>query len=114
LSTNSGMTWESTQTATSGSEPQRPWTGLTSSADGTRLAAVANFTPIFISTNGGANWIQTGPAAVWTAIAASSDGMKIVAADQQKELIYLSSDGGVTWNPTNAPKKRWRSLTSSA
>ena len=114
VSTNSGTSWAESRTVTSGTEPQRPWTGLASSADGNRLIAVANFNPICVSTNAGRSWSWSGPTGVWAAVAASVDGMKAVAADHEAGLIYLSTDGGTTWQPSAAPNRRWRSVAVSA
>jgi photosystem II stability/assembly factor-like uncharacterized protein len=47
-------------------------------------------------------------------VAASSDGMKIVAVDHELGLIYRSTDGGTTWSAVGAPKRRWRSVSASA
>lgn len=114
VSTNSGSSWSESKTVGSGPEPQRPWTGLASSADGNRLIAVANFNPIYLSINAGQSWNWSGPTGVWAAVAVSGDGLKAIAAEHQAGLLYLSADGGTTWQPSPAPNCRWRSVAMSA
>jgi hypothetical protein len=75
---------------------------------------VANFNPIFSSTNGGTTWTQSGPATTWASVASSSDGTKVFAADHDMGQIYMSVDGGISWKPTGAPNRQWRSMAVSA
>lgn len=72
------------------------WTSVASSADGTRLVAVASGGAIYTSTDAGANWE---PASVtnanWAGVASSADGAKLVA---------VANGGGIyTWQTTPAP-----------
>jgi hypothetical protein len=55
---------------------------VASSADGSKLAAVANNSPIYTSTNAGATWISVSvvPNVPWVSVASSADGSKLVAA----------------------------------
>lgn len=81
ISTNSGTTWAAT------SAPSNHWTCVASSADGTKLVAVASslsgpqdLGPIYTSTNSGATWTSnTVPNQEWTFVACSADGNKMVA-----------------------------------
>src|ERR1041385_6552774 len=92
LSTNSGATWTPAATVTNGPEPSRPWTSVACSADGMKFFAVANSNPVFTSTNSGLTWSSHGPALSWNAVASSSDGAKLVAADYNMGRLYSSAD----------------------
>ena len=72
-------------------------------------------------------WTPTSaPPQDWQAIAASADGLKLVAAGYQtffagEDLvlsfptpIYISADSGATWKQTPAPSGYWRSVACSA
>ncbi|MBP6884920.1 MAG: hypothetical protein KBC17_03840, partial [Candidatus Pacebacteria bacterium] len=56
----------------------------------------------------------------WTGVAMSSDGTKIIAADNTDTSAYLyrSTDSGVTWNAVtnggSAFAKRWKRVASSS
>lgn len=92
ISTNSGATWAAT------SAPSNNWKCVASSADGTKLVAVAvpysgNIGPIYSSTNSGATWTSnTVPNQQWTFVACSADGNKLVAVSGRYilGLIYTS------------------------
>lgn len=108
-SVDSGVTWVA---RSSGS---RDWTGLTSSADGTRLAGVAYSpfpTNIYLSVNGGATWASKGPERYWQAVTCSADGTRLLACTYEGPL-YTSSDSGATWTPRET-NRRWGSVASSA
>jgi hypothetical protein len=110
-STNSGVTWQTT------SAPGTSWFALASSADGTRLAAIAVGGLIYTSTNSGATWRPTSaPSSAWTAIASSADGRRLVAgADSSPGPIYVSQDSGATWIPHTVPGGSfWFAAASSA
>ena len=72
------------------------WTSVASSADGTRLAAVASSGEIYTSTNGGVTWTpNTVTNASWSGVASSADGAKLIA---------VSNGGGIyTWQTTPTP-----------
>ncbi len=75
------------------------WFGITSSADGSKLAAVDNNTGyVYTSPDSGVTWTaQTAAGArLWSGITSSSDGTKI-AAVAQTGIVYTSADSGVTW-----------------
>src|SRR5579859_2303234 len=76
------------------SAPYEFWTAIASSADGSKLVAVAytdvadNLGPIYTSTNSGATWNPTSaPHQFWTTVTSSADGEKLAAASN---LIYTS------------------------
>ena len=76
--------------------PATNLTSIASSADGTRLAAVATGDTIYMSTNSGATWMAVGvPFESWTSIASSADGNKMAA---------VANGGGIfTWQATPRP-----------
>lgn len=122
-STNFGKTWTTT------SAPNEGWLAVASSADGTKLVAVAGVNdvsiggtdggPIYTSTNSGATWqAANAPIARWFCVASSADGNRLVAGafgDAPGGGIYVSSNGGKDWTLTSAPTAEgWISVASSA
>ncbi|MEN9413111.1 MAG: hypothetical protein RLZZ342_198 [Candidatus Parcubacteria bacterium] len=101
----------------------RGWSSIASSADGTKLVAVAlsnavsNTDYIYTSSNSGATWIARTAAGsrYWDSVASSADGTKLaaVAADG---FIYTSSDSGATWTSRVLPGAydSWGTITSSS
>jgi hypothetical protein len=105
-------------------DSNRNWYSITSSADGTKLAAVVQSGRIYTSTDSGATWIEVPSTAPmntnrnWRSITSSADGTKL-AAVVQNGRIYTSSDSGATWSevPSTAPmntNRSWQSITSSS
>ncbi len=103
------------------------WRAIASSADGTRLAAVASYPVsgggIYTSTNGGVTWTQSSaPNLAWASIASSADGTRLAAVVENYYdgitnyggSIYTSTDGGLTWAQSSAPNTYWSSIASSA
>ncbi len=89
-----------------------PWYCIASSADGSRLAAVANGVGIFTSINSGITWSATSAiAAQWRSIASSADGSKLVAAIFGGG-VYTNS--GANWTVTGSGSANWISVASSA
>jgi photosystem II stability/assembly factor-like uncharacterized protein len=94
LSTNSGTTWTAT------SAPSNNWNSVSSSADGTKIVALAgsafgpqNIGPIYTSTDSGETWTSNNvPNEEWTSVACSADGNKLVAVSgvYALGLIYTS------------------------
>ncbi len=106
------------------SSGQRNWQAITSSSDGTKLAAVVQGGYIYTSTDSGVTWTeQTGSGSrIWTGISSSSDGTKLVASAFGQldwpytltEYAYRSVDSGVTWNPlTNLGQGNWDAIASA-
>ena len=98
ISTNAGSTWLSNSTPGSLGE------SIASSADGNKLALMADRLGISISTNMGSSWTTTtntplappqGPVAV------SADGSKLIASVFTNLLVSL--DSGMTWTGANTP-----------
>lgn len=67
-------------------------------------------------------WTQTiAPTNLWSAIACSADGTKVIAASgvsifssAPDGVIYISTNSGGVWMPATAPTNRWSSVASSA
>jgi photosystem II stability/assembly factor-like uncharacterized protein len=96
LSRDSGTTWAST------SAPSNHWTTVASSADGTKLIALAFNGPIYNSTDSGGSWTSNNVAAYWRSVACSTDGTKAVAVANPGQL-YTSTNSGVTWSSHFVP-----------
>lgn len=89
------------------------WWGITSSADGSKLAAVvATSGQIYTSTDSGLTWTARESLRDWRGIASSADGVKLAAVAQGGQ-IYTSTDSGVTWVPRESVRA-WTSVASSA
>jgi hypothetical protein len=84
------------------------------------LSAVAALTGWFtaVPTAVAQDWVMTtAPTNIWSSIACSADGTKLVAATGSPQIqagfIFTSSDGGATWMPAE-PFAVWQSVASSA
>ncbi len=115
LSTDSGMTWHSSNTNGS---------AVAGSADGRKLVGIeyhASVPYVIVSTNAGSTWKSNSvpaPSAFWVA-ASSADGTKLAVASGGEIIsetgpIYTSTDSGLTWISNKAPVARWTSIASSA
>jgi hypothetical protein len=95
----------------------RNWRSITSSSDGTKLAAVVYPGYIYTSTDSGATWTTNSNSSGsrnWLSITSSSDGTKL-AAVVYGGYIYNSNDSGVNWTASSTDTTRlWRSITSSS
>jgi len=92
------------------------WYGITSSDDGTKLAAVEYPGIIATSTNSGLTWTARMPDDIrnYTCIASSSDGTRLIAG-VEGGFLYTSTDSGVNWTARFADANRfWYSLASSS
>ena len=90
-STNFGETWTKT------TAPSNLWMSVASSADGTRLIAVAGALtqrgPIYTSSDSGLTWTSNNvPQTNWTTVAISADGCKLVAGGARGSVgpIFIS------------------------
>ena len=88
------------------------WESITSSSDGTKLAAVAWGDRIYTSTNSGMTWTARDSNRLWISITSSSDGTKLAAVVYGGQ-IYTSTDSGATWTAQDSARN-WRSITSSS
>jgi hypothetical protein len=105
------------------------------SSDGTRLVAAVGGYEItgylYISTDSGATWTQTGTKQQWASVASSADGKTLVAVSQfisypvsqnpstecNSGYIFTSRDSGTTWTPYYAlqyAQETWTGAASSA
>ena len=92
------------------------WMGVASSADGTKLAAVASGGNIWTSSDYGANWTSRATTKLWSGITSSTDGAKLAAVVNSGNNIWTSSDYGLNWAgvTVGAGTNLWNSITSSA
>lgn len=90
------------------------WSCVASSADGTKLVAVANPGWIYTSEDSGLNWTPRGTnqSLSWSSVASSADGTKLVAAESGGQ-IFTSTNSGLDWT-LQATGLGWCHLTSSA
>jgi hypothetical protein len=117
ISDNSGVTWtEDTSVGVS-----KNWQCITSSADGTNLAAGTSNNNIWISVNSGVTWTEvtsTGAVKDWTGITISADGTKLAAVSTVTGAtsgnIWISDNSGATWSEKTFGFHRWTSITSDA
>ena len=106
-STDFGVTWKER-------ESERNWTSITSSDDGSKLAATVSGGHIYTSTDAGVSWTARATDAnrAWSAITSSADGSRLAAANYRGQ-IYTSKDAGVTWTAYGSDRE-WNAITSSA
>ena len=103
--------------------PVESWSGIASSADGTKLVAVADGGGIYTSADSGNTWVTNeAPYESWIATASSADGTKLVAASfgsypDTNSGVYVSTNSGATWikATNNLPQIAWwTSVATSA
>ena len=99
----------------------REWSSVASSGDGRRLVAAVTggiATPggtVYTSIDSGATWNANGPVipdTEWRGVASSADGSTLIAVANGKQ-IYVSTDFGANWSPSESPQT-WSSVASSA
>jgi photosystem II stability/assembly factor-like uncharacterized protein len=93
ISTNAGTTWTSVV-----SVPSTNWEAIVSSADGTKLAAIARSGLVYTSPDSGTTWRSNNlPVGQWTSLASSADGSKLVAATctRNTNSDEIDSDGSI-------------------
>jgi len=122
ISTNAGVNWTASDPPNNG----YGWYAVSSSADGTKLAAmmVDALTPagpygwIYTSTNAGATWTQTTRMAWPCSLASSADGTKLIAAKGEfgplGGWMLTSTNSGATWEVASPPSGAWSSVACSA
>ena len=128
-SVNGGENWAPA------SAPSQPWTSVAASADGNLMVAASTirgiwnqdwgsaFGTIFRSEDSGVTWTQAcAPTNSWSAITCSADGKKLAAVTGNPRgysftpsfgLIWVSTDSGKTWRPTDTPTNNWSAIASS-
>jgi hypothetical protein len=117
-STNFGISWTTSNVPLlSGSQSL---TAVASSTDGNTLVVVGSYGRIYVSTNGNSSWNVSTNASYgfFSSVACSTDGKKIAVVRQSSSGgpggILISTDWGLTWNPTTAPVLYWTALAFSA
>lgn len=100
-STNKGLTWLS-----NGLPTTIVWRAVASSADGTKLTAVA-YSPIkviYSSLDSGVTWISnSAPGLTWQSVASSSDGNAVFAASTDGGIWVRRTSAGPLLNIANSP-----------
>jgi hypothetical protein len=91
--------------------PTGSWNGVAMSADGKQIVAVQSGSRISLSRNSGLTWIERATPRLWTSVASSADGTRLVAGSF--EAIYTSIDSGETWSEADFGRL-WTKVTSSA
>jgi len=102
---NIGASWTARATT-------RNWTGIASSADGSKLVAVVSGGQIHTSTDSGVTWTARDSNRSWSAVASSADGAKLVAVTYGGQ-IYTSTNSGITWTARDS-NRDWFVVASSA
>jgi hypothetical protein len=97
--------WTSTDSGTNWVKRQRAegigfgFKQVTSSGDGTKLAAIEDSNYIWTSTDSGTNWTGWNAHILWSCLAASANGNRLLAftGSVGGGAAYLSMDAGATW-----------------
>ncbi len=112
-STSTEATFNTIETWTS-RDSARNWRSITSSEDGTKLAATVQSGLIYTSTDSGATWTpqSNSGSRAWFGITSSSDGTKLAAVVYSGN-IYTSTDSGVNWTARDSSRS-WHVITSSS
>ena len=108
-SIDSGATWVE-RNPNNGS---KPWNKITSSSDGTKLAAIETSGNLWTSADSGATWVArfSGSWTPWRGITSSSDGTKLAACVYNSNF-FTSEDSGATWVET-VRFGQWYGIASS-
>jgi len=108
-SPDSGNTWNPATI------PNLRWYSVASSADGTKLVAMANTTNvIYTSSDSGITWVPNPIAnATWYSVASSYDGTRLAALSYDG-LTYTSTNSGTSWVSNNVASSSCYSISSSA
>ena len=93
------------------------WTAITSSSDGTKLAAVVYGGNIWTSCDSGQSWTErsvrgTATLENWQDITSSSEGVKL-AAVVNGGGIWTSTDSGQSWTEWTGIETSWKSMSLS-
>jgi len=97
ISTNSGATWSSETNLFNGAAGR-----VACSANGGKILAVAGGHQIYLSSDFGASWIEaSAPTKIWSSVACSADGSKMVAGEYDlssyKGLVYTAQTTPTSW-----------------
>ena len=95
--------------------PLQSWSSIASSADGTRLAAggqVSGGNSTFVSTNAGLTWTESLTNGGGQIIS-STNGSKLVLTQPGFANLYISTNGGVSWQTPTPPQENLQATAGS-
>ncbi len=101
-----------TGTGASQASGNRFWSGIASSADGSKLVACANPGRIYTSPDSGSTWTARAFEQAWVDVASSANGATLVATWDMD--LYVSTDSGVTWVKKLIDWNGWGKVACSA
>ena len=109
ISSNSGSLWEPASAGTG------LWYVVSSSADGSRLAA-SMFYPhlIFSSTDAGKTWVTNSFVNEMVSLRCSADGSRLMAGDSSGNVLAVSTNSGANWSPATSVTGYPNSIAASA
>ena len=92
MSSDSGATWHQALSLSFGCR-------IAMSADGVKVAVAREIylSCLLMSSDGGDTWNIAGPSLRCHDVAMSADGSKMVAATDERAALWMSSDGGKSW-----------------
>ncbi|HEX4350857.1 MAG TPA: hypothetical protein VH251_10735, partial [Verrucomicrobiae bacterium] len=106
-SADSGMNWFAHAV------PNNYWYSVASSADGSKLVAVARGGGIFTSGDSGNTWVSNNvPSESWYSVASSTNGANLLAAGIN--CVYTTTNAGLTWVSNSVPMPLAEWAASSA
>jgi hypothetical protein len=105
------QTWNLTET--------NDWECIASSANGSTLITGQWPGDVAVSTNAGVTWTTVMTNQFWNSVAASADGMKLLAASANVDSahttgVFLSTNAGAGWVSNSLPSFYWGSVAISA
>jgi surface protein len=112
ISTNGGSTWSNYYPLTF---PQKLWQGTDMSSDGQYMVAISS-SQIWTSNDTGVTWVQkTSLGSNHAGVKISGDGSTLMLINQPtvSEYIWMSRDGGSTWNDTGFGARWWTTFDIS-
>lgn len=108
ISTDGGGSW--TEVFPDGAGV-KTWEDSDISADGGYIVMVGVYGEIHLSTNGGTDWVDVGPAEdrSWTGVAMSSDGQTIIINDRDctDDTVFITTNSGVDWIQSSVSGDPW-------
>jgi len=96
------------------SPSQKLWLDVALSSDGSRFSGVASADGIYTSSApGSVGTKRTFPGLSGRQIASSGDGLKLITTDTNS-VVWLSNDGGITWQFKDTPgwELRWSAISA--
>lgn len=120
ISNNYGATWENVADEVD-PDVRNEWKSVDISNDGQTMVAASEYGrdisenngvvgKVVVSHNAGATWEDISPPegyGDWNNVVVSGDGSKIIATEWDNENIYVSEDGGDTWQAVPVENNEW-------